>query len=1143
MKKKLALSTTAIAVLASTIPTHVAPVEAEETGKNIYTKFDSSVGNNVSAGTGEENRPFNLFKDAIEAAKDGDTIVIVDKGFINDGGGNLPFHIDKAVTIVAGTNNARLEVNAAGIILGKDVTFENIQLNFANPIHDAIFANGHTLNLINVTRYEKAREIDLFAGGLYRLGESTPLYQPGNNGVINVSTDDTLDSTVKSEFGNIYAGSMNGNFSGDAEINVSRLNDSKKLTVKGIYGSGALEATVSDNWFEGAEPEPPLPLPEQFKMAGDVVVSLDDYQVPIDGTTGFNDSVTVETRTKNPNTLKLKNINILSVLEGKVNPASLDGTTPLTSINNIHVEENAILDLTGMTGTFTTNKYTGRGSVVLPTKGLTLNITESISEGSTLNLLLDGYNPIRGDNGRVTEDQVYITTPADDEPINFERHYADTKYELRALDKGSHFEWTAVDPKKLPVPGEPQPDPEEPEEQEPTLTELQVLDGDTRTMSVGDFDLVNLTTVDYTLNMVTTPDLEIDTWLDEFNPTVKVGDYTAEPVKDNLGYIYYRVDELDVTIYFEPANDGDFQHQKMKVQFVDDDGTAVSPQALTYEFEISTDSADPLSLSLTVNGDEGIEGGDTTPAQPVITDLEQVDKTKTITAGGFKDDEVPYAEFEFKVITDPPLTESTRFDTFNPEVVIDSRGATKVGDGGDITYRAEDSNMTIYFEPVEGDDPSLQKMVVQFKDENGMPVDLEDNEYSITINIDKTYFLTFDLTVNEGEGEYKDPILTGLTAVGDSNKTMSITEFSGDEQPTIEYELNMQTDVPITNEFLLSNNSVGLAVNNNVMTQPLMADGKTYYYRNDDLDLSVYFESIDDNPQGQKMIVKFEDEDGNPVAPTQTTYSIVILHDGISPLALSLVVEPVEVKPTIPVISQFNVSGATKNVDANADFRVEYPFTVVGTNNETDIDLSNYRLEFNFDGSNAVYRGDTKDYYIADSDVTVKVEKAEGDNAYKLVVTGNSSELKEGNHQLKMGVVDGEATTTFNLNVDEPEEVTPTTPPTGTVTPEPPIVVTPTVVSVSFPGDVTTAIAKLSQAPMILPLPFNLTFNRVPTQTVGFETLGYELTINGKSAVYDKSSSFYRVEGESTAVQIVPTPLGGYTAKLVNSTDGVAAQV
>ena len=48
--------------------------------------------------------------------------------------------------------NAKISVSHAGIVLGAKLTLKNVQLTFRNTVRNGIFANGHSLELENVTR-------------------------------------------------------------------------------------------------------------------------------------------------------------------------------------------------------------------------------------------------------------------------------------------------------------------------------------------------------------------------------------------------------------------------------------------------------------------------------------------------------------------------------------------------------------------------------------------------------------------------------------------------------------------------------------------------------------------------------------------------------------------------------------------------------------------------------------------------------------------------------------------------------------------------------------------------------------------------------------------------------------------------------
>ncbi len=450
LKKKAVSGVTALTMLASaTIPVYAAPIEEGINAKglnnpistakpavdpmNVYTSFTET--NSSNSGDGSAESPYNRFEDAVAQVADGGTIYIKsDKGaFLNDVGGNLPFLIDKNVTIkpVDGANNATLSVRSAGIILGADVKFENITIDFANKYHDSIFANGYTLDLINVTRNESAREIDLFAGGLYKLN-GTQIYPSGNKGVINIETNDNFGGgNLQSTFGNIYAGSMNGVFDGEAEINVSRKGTYKVLNIGAIKASGALEADAG-NMLDTKEPLPPQANPEKYPVMRDVTINLHNYQIDIDGTTGSNAQTSVTTSTVYPSDLTLKNVEHLTVTGGHIIAIYKDAART----SDVTLKNGATLDLTKSEKEFTIGLYRGNGVVILRKDGK-LNISNPIN--GSIELQTEGA--FNGYSGLVEEDHVYITTPNKDANIRFTPHYTQEYLELVGNKKGNVIEW------------------------------------------------------------------------------------------------------------------------------------------------------------------------------------------------------------------------------------------------------------------------------------------------------------------------------------------------------------------------------------------------------------------------------------------------------------------------------------------------------------------------------------------------------------------------------------------------------------------------------------------------------------------------------------------------------------------------------
>ena len=414
---------------------------------NVYTSFTQSVSSN--AGDGSAQNPYNRFEDAVAQVANGGTIYILGDGhaFLNaqDELGHLPFLIDKEITIkpADGAKNAELSVRAGGIILGANVRFENIKIGFANKYHDSIFANGYTLDLINVTRDSGTRKIDLFAGGLHErisgVDNLNPIYPSGTKGVINIETNDNFGSDkYLSTFGNIYAGSMNGEFDGDAEITISNNGSNKKLDIGAIKASGALEADAG-NMFDLTEPLPPLAKPDIYPTNGNVSITLNNFKIGVDGETGSNSKTSVTASSVYLTDLELKDVDHLTVDSGQIKAIYSESSTGVTSIPNVTVNNGATLDLTKAGDVVSIENYNGDGYVTLNKTGR-LDITGKV-EG-TLNLQTDGA--FGGKSGLVAQDHVYLTTPDIDHDIRFTPHQTQGYLTLSAEAVDSSVSWKLI---------------------------------------------------------------------------------------------------------------------------------------------------------------------------------------------------------------------------------------------------------------------------------------------------------------------------------------------------------------------------------------------------------------------------------------------------------------------------------------------------------------------------------------------------------------------------------------------------------------------------------------------------------------------------------------------------------------------------
>ena len=106
---------------------------------------------------------------------------------------------------IDGKNQYTLSLNYAGILLGGNVTFQDISIKMNTAVRNAIIANGHSLTLNNVQSID-TYNISLFCGGVtdYNGGNSDEVSKAtsGDHGQITIKGTNNLNG------GCIYAGSL-----------------------------------------------------------------------------------------------------------------------------------------------------------------------------------------------------------------------------------------------------------------------------------------------------------------------------------------------------------------------------------------------------------------------------------------------------------------------------------------------------------------------------------------------------------------------------------------------------------------------------------------------------------------------------------------------------------------------------------------------------------------------------------------------------------------------------------------------------------------------------------------------------------------------------------------------------------------------
>ena len=373
------------------------PIVMAVSDNTVYTEFTG--GNSSSTGSGTEQSPYNLFEDALNAVEDGGTICVGEKGAFVNSSDDKPLVINKNVTITSKSDTApEISIRKAGVVLGGNVSFKNVVLSLVNGNHALIAANGYTLTLDNVTYFQNTREVHIVGGTLYdkngvslspTVGEKSKIVLSGN----------------KTHFGNIYAGSINGSFDKDVEIDINGVTGKN---IGKVYSCGAKEGYYnSDNFLDpNNEPTAPTAGSTVYGVTGNVNINLSNSSIcEIDGDCGSG-RANVSVVTEYQYSSAMKNIGLLTVDSGMLE---------LTEINddvNVKINSNGILDMSNL-GECSVNDFYGGGTLVLA-KDRLLTVNGTLS-GVTEFQTSGGVNS----SGIAEYDRLYIKTSKGDGSFTF----------------------------------------------------------------------------------------------------------------------------------------------------------------------------------------------------------------------------------------------------------------------------------------------------------------------------------------------------------------------------------------------------------------------------------------------------------------------------------------------------------------------------------------------------------------------------------------------------------------------------------------------------------------------------------------------------------------------------------------------------
>lgn len=311
----------------------------------------------------------NGFINAFKQAKDGDEIHI--SGNVSVGissAGDPAFVIDKQIKISGNSQQDCLTFRNAGIILGKNVTFENMTLELANPVRNAVFANGYKLTMNHVNFISGKANGDIFCGGITHYTEDDLLPESGTNGEVLVN-----GGRIK----NIYAGSLVDTPTDGAETNL--FNGSASITVTGEYNTAddIFAGGARENRDGGAANEM-IPDNQRYRVAGNVTIQLCDtavknvYGNPID-----NKTYVIWAGGEYPvDSIVFSDLAGLNVKTGKLGPKARNSNAQ--AIGSLGISAGGQLDLSQYGSGVEVSDFEGGGDLILG-KQQHLKITGRVS--------------------------------------------------------------------------------------------------------------------------------------------------------------------------------------------------------------------------------------------------------------------------------------------------------------------------------------------------------------------------------------------------------------------------------------------------------------------------------------------------------------------------------------------------------------------------------------------------------------------------------------------------------------------------------------------------------------------------------------------------------------------------------------------
>lgn len=476
------------------------------------------------------------------------------------GSGNDPLIIKRPLTIRGGA----LDLWYLGIVLGADVTFQNIEINMASPESNAIVANGYTLTLDRVTKGSNVKwDMHVFCGRMVGYNYAN-IPNSGSNGKVIVKGT--------THIGNIYAGNLvhsnvsESSFSGNAAIVID---STATGTIGNIYGSGGKEVMGEG---DGNAVNPGI----GYKVNGDIDVTI--YDSVSKSVVGYEENLTVEFQgSGNEASPVLENITSLEVVSGLLKPKENSNFIPV--LPEITVAEQGTLNLSNYQDMYIGN-FNGGGTLVLG-KEQKITLEGNISGSTQVFIDSHMFPQMPADNHTYIEAVI-----AGEENFSFQGSNANPGYvPFFVSNNAGGGIWTTIEDMN----------PEEPAEPVIKITDFNIED-----YSVKEIDSF-WDWIELPMTVAYTPESNIS--IDEIPLEVYVNDKEATLVQEG-DYYCYQTDQ----VYCYP-------HGMAGMWIVYDASYTTVPQEGVYQFKVTvpaeyTASGSPLTTEATLVLGDVEQGGD-----------------------------------------------------------------------------------------------------------------------------------------------------------------------------------------------------------------------------------------------------------------------------------------------------------------------------------------------------------------------------------------------------------------------------------------------------------------------------------------------------------------------------------------------------